>query len=61
MKAKAISEFENSLFDISSLEFEVSNEIVDNEYRIDIELNPERPSLPESMKPNSHSNMRSKV
>lgn len=62
MERKAISKLEQKLDDIGDFEFEESNEIVDNEYRIDIEIKSQDTIVAGiQVKPNSYSNMRSEV
>lgn len=62
METKAISKLKKRLSDIDSIKFEESNEIVDNEYRIDIEVKSRNTIISGiQVKPNSYSNMRSEV
>lgn len=62
METKAISKLSRRLDDISNLKLEESNEIVDNEYRIDIEVSiNENILMGIQVKPNSYHNMRTEV
>lgn len=62
MESKAISELKQRLDDISDFKFEESNGIVDNEYRIDIEIKSQDNIVAGiQVKPNSYSNMRSEI
>lgn len=62
METKAISKLKKRLSDIDSIKFKESNEIVDNEYRIDIEVKSGSTIISGiQVKPNSYSNMRSEV
>jgi hypothetical protein len=62
METMAINKLKKRLSDIDSIKFEESNEIVDNEYRIDIEVKSGNTIISGiQVKPNSYSNMRSEV
>lgn len=62
MEKKGISELEQRLNDIGDIVLEESNEIVDNQYRIDIEIKSgDTIAAGIQVKPNSYSNMRSEV
>jgi hypothetical protein len=62
MERRAISELETRLANIGGLELEESNEIVDNQFRIDIETKSQGTIVAGiQVKPNSYTNMRSEV